>query len=128
METMKLTCRIQSPLGEILLVATAPGDALCGLYLARQKYFPDDAARWTESRALAAVPQRSRAVARVFRRRAHRIRLAARTRGDRVPARRVVRDRGGSVRCRRSRTASSPAAADARRRSGLRARRRAAIR
>lgn len=49
METMKLTCRTPSPLGEILLVANAPGEALTGLYLARQKYFPGDAPQWTES-------------------------------------------------------------------------------
>ena len=40
------TCRVPSPLGEILLVADAAGDALCGLYLARQTYFPPEASRW----------------------------------------------------------------------------------
>lgn len=49
METMKLISRTPSPVGEILLVARAPGDALCGLYLARQKYFPEAAAQWSES-------------------------------------------------------------------------------
>ncbi len=43
------TCRMPSPLGEILLVANAQGDALCGLYLEGQKYFPEDAALWTAS-------------------------------------------------------------------------------
>ncbi|HEV2221335.1 MAG TPA: methylated-DNA--[protein]-cysteine S-methyltransferase [Casimicrobiaceae bacterium] len=43
------TCRTPSPLGEILLVANARGDALRGLYLEGQKYFPQDAARWTAS-------------------------------------------------------------------------------
>jgi len=46
------TCRVPSPLGEILLVADAAGDALCGLYLARQKYFPPDASRWTQRPSL----------------------------------------------------------------------------
>ena len=49
METTKLTCLTPSPLGAILLVSNPQGDALCGLYLERQKYFPQDAARWTES-------------------------------------------------------------------------------
>jgi methylated-DNA-[protein]-cysteine S-methyltransferase len=49
METMKSTCRMQSPLGEILLVAAPGGDALCGLYLERQKYFPDDARQWFDA-------------------------------------------------------------------------------
>ena len=40
------TCRMSSPLGEILLVATPQGDALCGLYLDGQKYFPGDASQW----------------------------------------------------------------------------------
>lgn len=43
------TCRMPSPLGEILLVANVRGDALRGLYLEGQKYFPEDAARWTAS-------------------------------------------------------------------------------
>jgi methylated-DNA-[protein]-cysteine S-methyltransferase len=46
------TCRVPSPLGEILLVADAAGDALCGLYLARQKYFPPEASQWSERRSL----------------------------------------------------------------------------
>jgi len=46
MESTLSTCRMQSPLGEILLVADARGDALCGLYLERQKYFPVDAGQW----------------------------------------------------------------------------------
>jgi methylated-DNA-[protein]-cysteine S-methyltransferase len=49
MKSMKLTCRTPSPLGAILLVSNPPGEALCGLYLEGQKYFPEDAARWTES-------------------------------------------------------------------------------
>lgn len=49
MNGMKLTCRTPSPLGTILLVANPPGEALCGLYLDRQKYFPDDAGTWGES-------------------------------------------------------------------------------
>jgi methylated-DNA-[protein]-cysteine S-methyltransferase len=53
MNTMKLTCRVQSPLGAILLVANPPGTALCGLYLAGQKYFPEDAGR---SRASGELP------------------------------------------------------------------------
>lgn len=42
-------CRMPSPLGEILLVANARGDALRGLYLDGQKYFPKDADRWSAS-------------------------------------------------------------------------------
>jgi methylated-DNA-[protein]-cysteine S-methyltransferase len=49
MNAMKLTCSMPSPLGTILLVANAPGEALGGIYLERQKYFPDDAAAWNES-------------------------------------------------------------------------------
>ena len=49
MNSTNLTCRTSSPLGEILLVANPQGDALTGLYLERQKYFPENAARWTES-------------------------------------------------------------------------------
>ncbi|HEX6137447.1 MAG TPA: methylated-DNA--[protein]-cysteine S-methyltransferase [Casimicrobiaceae bacterium] len=41
-----------SPLGEILLVANAQGDALCGLYLDGQKYYPADAAQWREAPGL----------------------------------------------------------------------------
>ncbi|MHB8495701.1 MAG: methylated-DNA--[protein]-cysteine S-methyltransferase [Casimicrobiaceae bacterium] len=43
------TCQMPSPLGEILLVANARGDALRGLYLEGQKYFPEDAVLWTAS-------------------------------------------------------------------------------
>jgi len=46
------TCRVASPLGEILLVANAAGAALCGLYLARQKHFPRDASQWTQRPSL----------------------------------------------------------------------------
>ena len=49
MNANPLTCRTQSPLGAILLVANAPGDALCGLYLEGQKYFPADAGACRES-------------------------------------------------------------------------------
>ena len=38
------TCRLPSPLGEMLLVANPEGNALTGVYLANQKYFPDEAA------------------------------------------------------------------------------------
>ena len=47
MKAMK-TCRLPSPLGEMLLVANPDGTALAGLYLASQKYFPD-AARWDDA-------------------------------------------------------------------------------
>ena len=43
MNSMKLSCRTPSPLGTILLVANPSGDALSGLYLDGQKYFPEDA-------------------------------------------------------------------------------------
>jgi methylated-DNA-[protein]-cysteine S-methyltransferase len=52
MNAMKPTCRTPSPLGTILLVANAPGRALCGLYLERQKYFPTDAGAWSEEPGL----------------------------------------------------------------------------
>ena len=42
------TYRIPSPLGEMLLVANAQGDALAGLYLERQKYFPANAEQWRD--------------------------------------------------------------------------------
>jgi len=53
------TCRMASPLGEILLVADPAGTALCGLYLEGQKYFPPDAAQW---RAAPRLPLFRRAV------------------------------------------------------------------
>jgi methylated-DNA-[protein]-cysteine S-methyltransferase len=43
------TCRLPSPLGEMLLVANPEGNALAGLYLANQKYFPHEAAQWGEA-------------------------------------------------------------------------------
>ena len=43
MNVEKLTSRVPGPLGEMLLVATPDGSALCGLYLERQKYYPDTA-------------------------------------------------------------------------------------
>ncbi len=49
MKSTLSTCRMESPLGEILLVADQERDALCGLYLDRQKYFPDDTGRWCEA-------------------------------------------------------------------------------
>ena len=52
MKATKLTCSMPSPLGPILLVADAPGEALNGIYLERQKYFPDDAVTWNESPSL----------------------------------------------------------------------------
>jgi len=48
METMKTTCRVPSPLGEIMLVADGRGEALCGLYLEGQKYFPEGMPQRTE--------------------------------------------------------------------------------
>ena len=49
MEPSLSTCRMPSPLGEILLVADAQGAALCGVYLAGQKYFPPEARQWREA-------------------------------------------------------------------------------
>src|SRR5690349_7973479 len=40
MNAQKLSARVPGPLGEMLLVATPDGSALCGLYLERQKYYP----------------------------------------------------------------------------------------
>ena len=48
MESMRYTCRMRSPLGEILLVADAE-QAICGLYLERQKYFPVGMEAWREA-------------------------------------------------------------------------------
>ncbi|MEO8536926.1 MAG: methylated-DNA--[protein]-cysteine S-methyltransferase [Betaproteobacteria bacterium] len=47
MNTIKMTCNVKSPLGTLLLVADAQGDALSGLYLERQKYYPD-AGSWPD--------------------------------------------------------------------------------
>ena len=47
MKAMK-TCRLPSPLGEMLLVANPDGTALTGLYLVKQKYFPAQAVQWDE--------------------------------------------------------------------------------
>jgi methylated-DNA-[protein]-cysteine S-methyltransferase len=41
-------CRTASPLGEILLVANARGDALAGLYLDGQKYHPVVPPQWRD--------------------------------------------------------------------------------
>lgn len=46
MQPMKLRCEMTSPLGDLLLVANAPGDALCGLFVVQQKYFPAAASDW----------------------------------------------------------------------------------
>lgn len=46
MVPMKLRCGMTSPLGDLLLVANASGDALCGVYVVQQKYFPMAAAQW----------------------------------------------------------------------------------
>lgn len=47
-KTMKRTCRIETPLGE--MIALAEGDALCGLWFVGQKYEPHDMAEWTPDR------------------------------------------------------------------------------
>lgn len=47
MQSILSTTRMQSPLGEILIVAR--GDRLCGVYLEHQKYFPADADGWRET-------------------------------------------------------------------------------
>ena len=52
MDSNVSTCRVPSALGEMLLVADATGEALCGLYLVRQKYFPADSSQWSERRSL----------------------------------------------------------------------------
>ena len=44
------TRRMASPLGEIVLVANADGNALQGIYFARQKHFPADTATWRDAR------------------------------------------------------------------------------
>lgn len=49
MEATLATCRMASPLGEILLVSDPRGSALSGLYLERQKYFPSRADHWREN-------------------------------------------------------------------------------
>lgn len=43
---MKRTCRIETPLGE--MIALAEGDALAGLWFVGQKYAPHDMAEWLE--------------------------------------------------------------------------------
>jgi hypothetical protein len=63
MESMKLTCHTRTPLGEMLLVANPRGDALCGLYLVRQKYFPRSRGAVGRSAPVAIVPERDSAVA-----------------------------------------------------------------
>jgi methylated-DNA-[protein]-cysteine S-methyltransferase len=52
MNAIKLTCSMPSPLGNMLLVADASGEALGGIYLEQQKYFPDDTSGWNESNGL----------------------------------------------------------------------------
>jgi methylated-DNA-[protein]-cysteine S-methyltransferase len=43
---MKRTCRIETPLGE--MIAMAEGDALAGLWFVGQKYAPQDMAAWKQ--------------------------------------------------------------------------------
>ena len=45
----KLSCRVQGPLGEMLLVSNVGGTALSGLYLERQKYYPVATSDWREA-------------------------------------------------------------------------------
>ena len=52
MNAIKLTCSMPSPLGPVLLVADASGEALAGIYLDRQKHFPDNAGAWTDAPSL----------------------------------------------------------------------------
>src|ERR1043165_2096191 len=52
MNVEKLSLRVPGPLGEMLLVATPDGSALCGLYLERQKYYPPMTAAMREAPAL----------------------------------------------------------------------------
>jgi methylated-DNA-[protein]-cysteine S-methyltransferase len=47
MQSILSTCRMESPLGEILVVAR--GDSLCGLYLEGQKYFPIGVEHWRDA-------------------------------------------------------------------------------
>ncbi len=42
--------RISSPLGELVLVANEGGNALEGIYFARQKHFPGDTVTWRDAR------------------------------------------------------------------------------
>ena len=49
MKSTRAVCRTASALGEILLVADSRGEALCGLYLQHQKYFPESASQWTQA-------------------------------------------------------------------------------
>ena len=44
------TRRMTSPLGEIVLVADEDGNALTGIYFARQKHFPANTADWRDAR------------------------------------------------------------------------------
>jgi methylated-DNA-[protein]-cysteine S-methyltransferase len=60
------TCRTASPLGEILLVANPQGDALCGLYLDGQKYYPADAAKWREAPRLPVLREAIRQLREYF--------------------------------------------------------------
>ena len=52
MNVQRPTSRVPSPVGTILLVATADGESLSGLYLEGQKYFPGDAAAWPAAPSL----------------------------------------------------------------------------
>jgi methylated-DNA-[protein]-cysteine S-methyltransferase len=45
MNVEMLSLRVPGPLGEMLLVATPDGSALCGLYLERQKFYPGTSVR-----------------------------------------------------------------------------------
>ena len=77
MNSMKLTCRTPSPLGTILLVANSSGDALAGLYLDGQKYFPDDADAFRDSPRLPVFREAVTQLREYFAGDAHGIRPAA---------------------------------------------------
>ena len=103
----------------MLLVANPTATRCAGLYFDGQKYFPDDARCVGASRRGCRVLRDARgAAARVFRRSAHGVRLAACACRHAVPARRVERDRGvpfgATITLRRARAPVRPSVGGAR--------------
>ena len=58
--------RMASPLGEILLTANARGNALAGLHLEGQKYFPADPGTWREDPRLPLLREAARQLREYF--------------------------------------------------------------
>ena len=66
MNSMLSIARMASPLGEILLTASVRGDALAGVHLEGQKYFPSDPGTWRENPRLPVLREAARQLREYF--------------------------------------------------------------